>query len=441
MSGFGRKMCRDAATLMLTARCRTPVSKELCSASDLIKGPSECPNHFDYKVLMLKRSSKSKFMPNAYVFPGGVVSGADFQKGWTDLFKDFGYNDEDLEELVLKQVDRPMMMKTNHDEYMARDIGLRLTAIRETFEESGVLLIKSPNAAHSDTFSFENSSTLSSWRKLVHTKPEQLLNLYREVGAVPDLWSVKEWSNWLTPVYAHDKCMRRFDTMFYTACLDSIPTNMMDQEEVTQVMWTDPASVLHQFYERELWLASPQVYELSRLLKFKDHEVLAEFAKERHKQGLSTWLEVMVECEDGIVSLLPGDSSYPTDPDFVGERSLNKNVFPGTLEDCLVTSEKSNRLEYKDNYNCVPKVDCDSQHGHVHPDVYQEFQKNHLNMNPKVLDCVHCPDKQSRFCNCQASSQWMFSFTNQELIKKRGDLRLEERFLQKTRDFPIFYGE
>jgi nucleoside diphosphate-linked moiety X motif protein 19 len=74
---------------------------------------------------MLKRSSKSKFMPNAYVFPGGVTSGADFASGWKDHFLHHGYNDDDLEELVLKDVDRPMLMKAEVDESISRDIAVR----------------------------------------------------------------------------------------------------------------------------------------------------------------------------------------------------------------------------------------------------------------------------------------------------------------------------
>ena len=34
---------------------------------------------------MVKRSSKSKFMPNAYVFPGGVVAEADTSGGWLEV--------------------------------------------------------------------------------------------------------------------------------------------------------------------------------------------------------------------------------------------------------------------------------------------------------------------------------------------------------------------
>ena len=65
-------------------------------------------------------------MPNAFVFPGGVIAGADSAGDWKHHFKDFGYTDDDLEELVLNNVDRPLLMKkADINESISRDIALR----------------------------------------------------------------------------------------------------------------------------------------------------------------------------------------------------------------------------------------------------------------------------------------------------------------------------
>ena len=55
------------------------------SSSSSSSAPSAYSDHFDYRVLMVKRSSKSKFMPNAYVFPGGVVAEADTSGSWLEV--------------------------------------------------------------------------------------------------------------------------------------------------------------------------------------------------------------------------------------------------------------------------------------------------------------------------------------------------------------------
>lgn len=48
-------------------------------------------------------------------------------------------------------------------------------------------------------------------------------------------------------------------------------------------------------------------------------------ARLRQGLGLSTWLPVRVECEDGLLSLLPGDHLYPAHPEYTrpGDRSAH----------------------------------------------------------------------------------------------------------------------
>ena len=79
----------------------------------------------------------------------------------------------------------------------------RLTAIRETFEESGVLLHKNDNT--SGAYNFSDSSFLKEWREKVHKSPDKLVNLYQELGVYPDIWSLSEYSDWLTPTDLHEQ--------------------------------------------------------------------------------------------------------------------------------------------------------------------------------------------------------------------------------------------
>ena len=85
---------REAATLILTARCASLPSTihttihttNLPTTSTTTRQPTLEAATFDYRVLMLQRSSRSKFMPNAFVFPGGVVDQGDMAevggRGW-----------------------------------------------------------------------------------------------------------------------------------------------------------------------------------------------------------------------------------------------------------------------------------------------------------------------------------------------------------------------
>ena len=392
MKMAGRRVWRDAATLMLTAKSPQG-AQELANKTAFSA-------HFDYSVLMLKRSSRSKFMPNAYVFPGGVVSGADFSSSWKDHFKHHGHNQDDLEQLVLKDVDRPLLMTGDPSEGLARDISLRLTALRETFEESGILLHRSKEER--GAFDFSDKQFLSDWRSRVHKEPDTFLELFQHLETVPDIWSLREWSDWLTPTDLGEQGNRRFDTMFYQASLTSVPSTLLDHGEVTMVQWSDPASILAQFYDRQIWLAPPQVYELSKLLNFPHITNLDRVSQERQGHGLSTWLPVRMQCQDGLLSLLPGDHLYPDNPDYVGPQPadqqqrygdylqtlnyikiyyfsahIKKTIqlnYNGTMEESRGKDLPLNRLEFRDMYDCVPNVTYKSKHKFPSSTNFNDFQ-------------------------------------------------------------------
>jgi nucleoside diphosphate-linked moiety X motif protein 19 len=79
----------------------------------IVAAPKPITKHdpFDYKLLFVKRSSKSSFMPNAFVWPGGVCDKSDEQRRWPSLSR--------------SRVTR---------------FSDKICALRELFEETGLLL-------------------------------------------------------------------------------------------------------------------------------------------------------------------------------------------------------------------------------------------------------------------------------------------------------------
>ena len=55
---------------------------------------------------------------------------------------------------------------------------------------------------------------------------------YSELECVPDIYSLIEWSNWLTPW----RSPRRYDTIFYLVCLDEKPKMSADRSEITETI-------------------------------------------------------------------------------------------------------------------------------------------------------------------------------------------------------------
>lgn len=124
----GSKIWREAASIILVAKTAfTPTIK---------------PTDFNYKILTLQRSAKSGYMPGSYVFPGGVLCHADVSTDWIKLYEDFGFQLDSFDKLSSKKC-RPRLYQTENSKELPKYLSLRIGAIRETFEESGVLICRS----------------------------------------------------------------------------------------------------------------------------------------------------------------------------------------------------------------------------------------------------------------------------------------------------------
>ena len=88
----------------------------------------------------------------------------------------------------------------------------------------------------------------------------------RKHKVLPDIWSLREWSNWLTPSSFGRK---RFDTMFYICAMDCLPFIKHDEKEMSHAVWSTPKQLVIDHVHGNMLLAPPQLYEMSRLLRFE----------------------------------------------------------------------------------------------------------------------------------------------------------------------------
>ncbi|XP_063294540.1 acyl-coenzyme A diphosphatase NUDT19-like [Pelobates fuscus] len=369
------KHWREAATLILAAGSQhgniLPKIQNMVQQS-WPQNPNKTP--FDYDVLLLKRSQNSGFMPNVFVFPGGLVDPSDFSNDWIKVFERYQQQPNFGLGLVKQHPStRPPMFVTDRTQFgslVPGEVAFRICAIRETFEESGILLVVPEN---SDVKVIQNTmgvyehdqELLSKWRQEVQDNPFQFIQMCKEMRCVPNIWALYEWSNWLTPLIPNSSSLRRYDTAFYICCLEKRPPTSDDQKEVTSFKWWTPLEAIEEYRARRISIGPPQCYELSRLCNMSHIDELHRFSLRRALEGCEQWMTAFMSAEDGVVHVLPGDDLYPDNVDPTGEKpSLQITSKP--VEDLLQDGKRHNRFLQNKG---VPSlyVNIEQKYNHLSP--------------------------------------------------------------------------
>lgn len=296
---------KEASSLIIAAKC----------------GNSDARSGIDYKILLTRRSGKSSYLANTYCFPGGHIDLADFGAAWWKVFNECGFSRGELRKTFVKgdHVPRPPILvgpKILESESKAKDflwpeIALKIAAIRETFEETGILIARGKRDYGNESMpSYESLAAqvdLKDWQQRVHVDASVFHELLSQLELCPDIWCLKEWWNWLTPPTVGHK---RFDTMFYVACLDQMPKTHSDENEVSQITWLTPKQLLTDHLRAKSFLAPPQVYELARLANFTTLAELSAFASDREGLGIERWCANVTGLADGALLALPRDECF-----------------------------------------------------------------------------------------------------------------------------------
>ncbi|HET8744432.1 MAG TPA: MBL fold metallo-hydrolase [Ramlibacter sp.] len=192
------------------------------------------------EVLMTRRSPTASFAPGAYVFPGGGIDAADAQ----------------AHALAGR---RP----TQSDERLTQAIA----AIRESFEELGVLL-----ARHADGRPVDPQE-LAALDRHAPFAPQ-----CRERGLVLAADQVFLLARWIT-----DRDLpRRFDVPFLVARMPAGQTPVADEAEQFEPVWVRPADALERHKAGQFFMIFPTIRTLERLRGYGSVEaVLAACASEQ----------------------------------------------------------------------------------------------------------------------------------------------------------------
>uniref|UniRef100_A0A182PG33 Nudix hydrolase domain-containing protein n=1 Tax=Anopheles epiroticus TaxID=199890 RepID=A0A182PG33_9DIPT len=325
------KYWRDSASLVVLARDQPAVRHE----------------KYNYKVLVFKRTSNTSFMPNSVVFPGGGFDKQDASPGWESFFRERSVSSSALKGITQVDGARPYIFQTEGADMLDRNISLRLCALREAFEELGVLLV-TEEQKQKERLGYSNSLQLAdidAWQQKIHNGTASFQELHTTLGTVPDVFNLYEWSCWLTPAMFRK---RRYETAFYLAVLDEQPNIHPEPHEVQEYFWDTPAGLLQKHREEKIWLAPPQTYELTRLSHVYDIDQLARFAAKRNRKGSTLLCPVQYNAADGVIFVLPGDDLYPADYDYLADNPDLDKYGEQTREVIRKQSKRLHRVEHKD---------------------------------------------------------------------------------------------
>jgi 8-oxo-dGTP pyrophosphatase MutT (NUDIX family) len=225
------------------------------------------------EVFLVKRHGLSDVLGGAYVFPGGKLDAADCDIGHHHHF--------DRSPALLHSA----LAESETD--LATACGLFVAALRETFEESGVLFAK-PAGASTGSAPQDFHARLAAQQLHLHTS------------------AVQPWTRWITPRMP-SVTNKRFDTRFFIAAMPHGQLAAHDNVEATESAWLPPRTALQHYWERKIELAPPQIMSLAQLSR---HATVASALAEASSRPPPVIMPEAFNENGERVICYPGDSQH-----------------------------------------------------------------------------------------------------------------------------------
>jgi 8-oxo-dGTP pyrophosphatase MutT (NUDIX family) len=227
------------------------------------------------EVFMLERDLRSDFAGGAYVFPGGTV------------------DDRDTDSAAADALDRP-------PETAVAD-AFHLCAIRETFEEAGVLLARRGD----DVVRFgtmNEQERFAEYRREFNARGGSLAKLAadEELRFAGDL--LHYYQRWITPEFSP----KRYDTRFFVAGMPEGQEPLHDDVETTDSTWIRPVDALTQAAEGLFSIIFPTRKCLESLTRF---EVADDVIASTRGKQIDAVLPKVVLSDGQARVVLPGDAT------------------------------------------------------------------------------------------------------------------------------------
>ena len=232
-----------------------------------------------FDVFLVRRSDSIAFMGGAHVFPGGRVDAADHLDHIDTTI-------DGMTGAAARMPDVPVDVAIAH--YVA--------ALRELFEEAGVLLAHPLTAASVERLAVDRRDLLAGTTTFA--------DIIRNEGLRLALDELAYFAHWVTPEIE----TRRFDTRFFIARAPEGQTPVHDDGETSHSEWLAPAAAIEQSRSGSISLPPPTWTTLSMLSKFDSIDEVLSWARRKAIPRVQPRFE---RRGDQTLLFYPGDPMYP----------------------------------------------------------------------------------------------------------------------------------
>ena len=231
------------------------------------------------EVFMVVRHHEIDFASGALVFPGGKVEPEDENPALT-----------------------AQATGLSTDPVQA---SLEIAAIREAFEECGVLLARPepPDKTDSQLISGTRLAGLDPERKRIHAGDLSWLDFLQRENLCLACDVLIHFAHWITPPIMP----KRFDTHFYIAPAPDDQLLAHDGYESVDSVWIRPQDALAQAARGERTIIFPTLRNLEKLATFDSVEQALEETPRHPVIPVTPWTE---KRQDGTYLLIPDNAGY-----------------------------------------------------------------------------------------------------------------------------------
>lgn len=226
----------------------------------------------EFEVLMVKRHHQIDFASGALVFPGGKTHAGDMGEAWAEHC--LGWEGLDDEQRTL-----------------------RIGAIREAYEEAGILIAEGLDGAHFDQVCDP------AVRAAVDRGETPFIDVVRHLGVRLKLDALTVFARWITPTMMP----KRFDTWFYAVHAPADQVAACDGRETVDAEWISPKEILRMEAAGERTVIFPTRMNVQLLAEASSADDCVARAKGR---TLVTVLPKVEKRGEGRFLVIPPDAGY-----------------------------------------------------------------------------------------------------------------------------------